>query len=153
MLDTIDEPFTDEVLATPEQVLESVLTHNGRMTLHNPATGQHRTFQIRTQREDAKFAPGKRVVALLTGPDNQTDYQPFAFVDDNGIYVWSSKRNDEKAGGSRWSKFADMLMYPAKYQEHGVEYLFETRCRKCNRPLTDPISIKLGIGPKCRGDA
>lgn len=25
----------------------------------------------------------------------------------------------------------------------------ETRCRRCNKPLTDPDSIKAGIGPVC----
>jgi len=24
------------------------------------------------------------------------------------------------------------------------------RCRQCHRPLTDPVSVKLGIGPVCR---
>jgi hypothetical protein len=27
------------------------------------------------------------------------------------------------------------------------------RCRKCGRPLTDPVSIALGLGPVCRGEA
>ena len=25
------------------------------------------------------------------------------------------------------------------------------RCGRCNRPLTDPVSISLGMGPECRG--
>lgn len=25
------------------------------------------------------------------------------------------------------------------------------RCSKCNRPLTDPFSIAVGMGPECRG--
>lgn len=27
------------------------------------------------------------------------------------------------------------------------------RCKKCNRPLRDPISVAIGVGPECRGDA
>ena len=33
-------------------------THNGTITVSNPATGQHRTFRVRTQKPDARFAPG-----------------------------------------------------------------------------------------------
>jgi hypothetical protein len=27
------------------------------------------------------------------------------------------------------------------------------RCKKCNRPLRDPVSVAIGVGPECRGDA
>lgn len=27
------------------------------------------------------------------------------------------------------------------------------KCKKCGRPLRDPISISIGLGPKCRGEA
>jgi hypothetical protein len=46
---------------------------NGRYTIQNRTTGEHRTFIIRTQPKDSKFAPGCRVAALLTGPDNDSD--------------------------------------------------------------------------------
>jgi len=44
-----------------------------------------------------------------------------------------------------------------KYQERLAKFRAEnpelykepTRCRRCNRILTDPISIKAGIGPEC----
>jgi hypothetical protein len=29
----------------------------------------------------------------------------------------------------------------------------QPRCAKCGRVLTDPVSIALGMGPTCRGDA
>lgn len=28
---------------------------------------------------------------------------------------------------------------------------YAARCRRCHRPLTDPVSISLGMGPECRG--
>ena len=52
----------------PDVAPFDVRTHNGTITIHNPKTGDHRTFQIKTQPADAKFAPGRRVVSLLTGP-------------------------------------------------------------------------------------
>jgi hypothetical protein len=43
---------------------------NGRYTIQSKQTGEHRTFWVKTQAADAKFAPGRRVVSLLTGSQN-----------------------------------------------------------------------------------
>lgn len=136
--------------ATLDTVLQTVdvARYNGRVTILNPETGGHRTFRIRTKSERASFAPGKRIVELLTGPDNGSDYQPFAFVGDNGrVIVWRKKR------GGAFDTFADMLNRPLAWEtSRGLEYSFEVKCRRCNRDLTDPTSIELGIGPVCRGE-
>ena len=134
---------------------------NGKVTLRNRETGEHRTFQIRTQADDAKFAPGKRIVALLTGPNNEEDYTPFAFCFENGVVCWGKKRAEN---GQPWTPFqwyADMLnvLLVSDYQSRkGMTYekydvLFEKRCRVCNRTLTTPESVETGIGPVCAGRA
>jgi len=125
---------------------------NGTFTLTN-GNGGHRTLQIRTQKEDAKFAPGKRIIALLTGPDNTSDYKPFGFVNENGISVWSKKRGKEQ----KFESLARMLWVMAheevnSYTERGCELKQSRKCIRCNRKLTDPTSIDMGIGPVCRGE-
>lgn len=126
----------------------SPITHNGRFTVKSTRTGEHRTFQIRTQDAKATFAPGKRVLSLLTGSDNEADYTGFAFVDDFGIHVWEKKRTEQ------YTALARMLEYLQKHEDAGrVEVYAETTCRKCNRALTTPDSVKTGLGPTCaRGD-
>jgi len=128
-----------------------VRTHNGRVTIENPATGGHRTFRIRTQPADAKFAPGKRVVSLLTGPDNGHDYTGFAFADEGGVHVWAKYRAREFEADTVYQTYARMLADPERWKARGCVYLFEGRCRVCNRALTDPESIRSGIGPVCAG--
>lgn len=129
----------------------SIATHNGKITITNPKTGNHRTFRIRTQADSANFAPGQRIVSLLTGPDNQEDYRGFGFVTEEGrILVWRKKRGNGKP--SEFDIFARMLTEPERYEAEGVTYQFSTRCRRCNHELTDPTSISLGIGPVCRGE-
>lgn len=124
--------------------------HNGYLTITNPVTGNHRTFRIRTQPADARFAPGERVVGLLTGPDNTEDYQGFGFVQPDGsIRVWRSKRGD--GAPSEWERFADLIARRVEYEGRLV-YQESRRCLRCNRELTDPTSIELGIGPVCRGE-
>jgi hypothetical protein len=129
----------------------STKTHNGEITIRNPATGQHRTVRVKTQKEDAKFAPGERIISLLSGPNNDSDYIPFGFVKwDGRVIVWKRFRGNGQR--SFHERLALMVMYPDHYEEHcDVEYRFDTTCRKCNRKLTTPESIDSGIGPVCAG--
>lgn len=127
---------------------------NGRYTIKNRKTGEHRTFEIKTKPMDSTFAPGKRVVAVLTGPDNTADYLGFGFVEDHGIVVWKSKRGEPgKKSSFEW--YADMIWSLALDSgsspfAEAYEFLMEGTCAVCNRPLTEPESIKSGIGPVCR---
>lgn len=127
---------------------------NGIYTIKSAKTGDHRTFKINTQGEKSEFAPGKRVVSLFTGTDNTADehYTGFAFIDDSGIAVWTKKQ-----GEALWQTYADMLWTLAldgafsSWAEKGFTIMSEGRCIRCNRLLTEPNSIKTGIGPICAG--
>lgn len=120
----------------------NILTHNGVFTVKNPLTGEHRTYKIRTQKPDANFAPGKRVVSMLTGSDNTHDYTGFGFVLDTGIQVWKKQ--------AHMAAHAKMLENLAEHARTGkVEVFAATRCRVCNRTLTTPESVASGIGPIC----
>lgn len=136
---------TEEALTIPTEQFR-LSKHNGMLTISNPATGQHRTFRIRTQPADAKFCPGSRIISLLTGPDRSSDWKGFAFVrDDGGIAVWKSCQ--DKVYGT----YANMIFDPAAFIAKGAEYMIEGTCRRCNRPLTHPESIATGLGPICGG--
>ena len=123
---------------------------NGFYTITSP-TGGHRTFQISTQSPRDSFAPGKRIISMLTGQDNEIDYTGFGFVNDDGIRIWAKYR-----GRSFYESCADMLWSMATqgesspYHRKGVRMLLDKRCAKCNRKLTHPASIITGIGPECR---
>jgi len=85
---------------------------NGRYTVESTETGEHRTFWVRTQPADAEFAPGKRVVSLLTGSQNDDPscYTNFGFVDDAGIHVFPSKRcGGEYCKTRHWEDYAYLL--------------------------------------------
>lgn len=109
-------------------------------------TGEHRTFQVRTQKEDAKFMPGVRLLSILEGPDNVSDYRSIGFVNTVGqVVLW---RKNANSAFYKWCVAA--LELPEKYGDR-VEYSFEGRCRRCNRLLTTPESVASGIGPVCEG--
>lgn len=138
-----------EAATTPEfNEPWSLRTHNGCVTITNPQTKNWRTFRVHTQPGTAKFAPGKRILSLLVGPDNVSDYQSFAFVDGGKVKVWKSKRSRDNL------RFVAMLEDPEGFmRRRGLKYSFEGKCRKCNRRLTTAESIERGVGPKCWADS
>ena len=125
----------------------NLATHNGCITVVNPATGNHRTFRIKTQKKDAGFKPGERLVGIMDGPDNIRNYTNFGTVNEDGsIYVWYNHRSPATMQN------AAIISDPVRYMaSHNLEYMFEGRCRICNRKLTNPESIASGLGPECGG--
>jgi hypothetical protein len=117
-----------------------IATHNGEITVRNTVTGNHRTFRIRTQKDDASFAPGQRIVSLFT--NGTKPWVGFGFVKDDGtIAVY------RRYLGTDYEKFAKGLMNPGNWPT--AEFMYAGRCRCCNIKLTNPTSITSGIGPVC----
>lgn len=121
-------------------------THNGIITMRSVRTGDHRTLVVKTQKPDAKFMPGVRLLSILEGPDNTSDYHSIGFVNTVGqVVLW---RKNADSAFYQW--IAAALESPEKYSDR-VEFSFEERCRRCNRLLTTPESVASGIGPVCEG--
>lgn len=138
----------DGVAGAAAPIVRESVIYNGFYTLTFP-DGSHRTFRISTRPAKGKFAPGKRVISILIGPDNTSDYEMVGFVEERGITIWRSKLNG--AGGGKLQEYAAILWDLAVNGEviEGYELAVSRRCLKCNRPLTDPESIERGIGPVC----
>jgi hypothetical protein len=87
---------------------------------------------------------GRRMISLLTGQDNESDYTGFGFIRQDGtIAVWG------KCRGTQFERFADLFERATYWAGRGVEYLAEARCIRCSRKLTSPASLASGIGPEC----
>lgn len=123
----------------------NIASHNGTITVENTRRGTHRTFRIRTQPADAQFAPNERILSLLVGPDNTNDYLQIGFVKDDGsVILWRKYRTEQ------YEALVRVLQRPEHFRELGCVYHYEGRCRRCNRVLTTPMSIKSGMGDVCR---
>lgn len=143
---TIIEDTTHATSPTAAEQTFSIRSHNGTVTALNPATGQHRTFRIRTQPDDADFMPRKRIISLLTGPDNERDFTSFGFVGGDGsIHVWYKKRGTQFEKLARFLERADWFA-----GNQGFTFTWSAKCRRCNRELTTPESLASGLGPICR---
>ena len=117
--------------------------HDGYFTV--TTSGGHRTFRVHTQDQDASFAPGKQVIAFLSGPCNEGDYTSFAFVANGQVYPWKRFQH-----GYDTIIAAARFLVGGDYQAAGKMFALESGlCYVCGRTLTDPLSIETGIGPIC----
>ena len=119
---------------------------NGIFTITNVRSLEHRTFRIRTQKDDARFAPGQRIFSVLTGPDNRHQYTGVGFIN-GGITVWGSQK------GTRFEDYAKFVwkFFTDPDPEWVDQFVCQwaATCIRCNRLLTHPLSIEVGIGPVC----
>jgi hypothetical protein len=136
--------------------MTSTIIPNGFFTITSP-TGEHRTFQVKTVLKGS--LEGKRTLGLLEGPNNTSDYRPFAFVNDNGITVWRKNRGQpdtetgevkasfhEKAARLIWNL---LTVENSGFEKQGFRVEISKRCLVCNRVLSTPESLEIGIGPEC----
>lgn len=131
---------------------------NGKFTIKSEKTGQHRTFRIHTAKRGK--AKGARFVALLTGPDNQSNYTSFAVVSDDWkrIFVFNRMRAARGEKPTEWESYACMLecmlmgLAEGHFEGMGYSISGSRKCARCGRELTEPESIRIGIGPHCRGE-
>lgn len=111
------------------------------------ATGEHRTVRIRTQAPDARFAPGAKVVGVLTGPDNERSYTGVGFLAPEGFRPW---RRAEGTMQARVAGFVCRILLGTQALPEGYTLEESRACIVCGRRLTTPESLALGIGPECR---
>lgn len=108
----------------------------------------HRTFRVSP---DQKWADGKSVIAVLSGPSNTWSYTGVGFVTDTGVRVWKKFSSD-----SRMASLLDRLVADAAgalqltLEMAKQHVLTSENCFVCGKLLTDPTSIEMGIGPVCR---
>jgi hypothetical protein len=105
----------------------------------------HRTFRLRTQGPEEDFAPGKQVIAYLSGRDNTKDYTGFGFVHPGGrLQVWNAHRANKALAAQARDLLDDL---PAKVADGRV--LLAAHCFRCHHLLTVPTSVYAGLGPDC----
>ncbi|MBD3404358.1 hypothetical protein GF420_15820 [candidate division GN15 bacterium] len=155
---TVKNTDRQEILPTFDAAI------NGTVTVYNPKTGGHRTFEVRTEewKANGKWAARRvRVLSLFIGQDNEnrSHFLPFGEVTDDGtVKVWRRDRRT-KCPKKYWDKIpsrkvkqqlAALLEDPEGALGYGLEFTMACRCRRCNRKLTNPESLAIGYGPECQ---
>jgi len=133
-----DKPHQIAVQSSTGQTYRGVAP--GTYTVHYP-DGHYRTFRVRVQESDAKFAPGKAVLEYLHGPSNEADYEGFAFIESGfRLRIWKRFRQTSPAS---------LLDDAEQFARHPEWATLAANCIRCNALLTTPTSVAAGIGPTC----
>lgn len=113
--------------------------------------GEYRTFQVRTQRADAKFAAGETLLSFLSGPDNTADFKTCAFVKGNRVNVWRKfKANGELMADIDAFMNCDLGDAHEMFKDRAETFALESgSCMACGKTLTVPTSLHRGLGPVC----
>lgn len=130
-----------------EDVANYVLAGNATVTVESGKTGKYFTFKvIRSKEVDVLY-----FIHLLTGPDNEDDYQFIGSYDDDRrkftpMHPWT----DYFKQGWPPSVRAANFLFEKLYNKPDLLHVYhEGRCGKCGRKLTTPESIARGLGPEC----
>lgn len=123
---------------------------NGIFTLTNKVTKKTKSFRIATQPDDSKFRPGERIIYMISSPGDSARGKGFGFVSNTSrINVWYSMRS---VSTERWAYLLERYASGRPPRGNLFEFSESRNCIRCNRELTHPESIELGIGPTCRGE-
>jgi hypothetical protein len=132
-------------IATAAASLAFILAGNARVTLVSEKTGARFTYRVRQPQER-----GPHFVSVLVGSDNDRD---FAFL--GTIFERKVFKHGRKSKISPNAPSANAFGWAWRYLGRGesppdCQVWHEGTCGRCGRALTDPTSISLGMGPKCR---
>ncbi len=123
----------------------------GAYTVQNPSSGAHRTYEIGYFK-----AADRYTVKLMTGSDNNSDFTPFATLDTAGKAVRPFAKKSapfvDATEATKWAFHARIVqdfLFNSQRQFPGLLVTPEMKCRRCQRRLTNPVSLDTGIGPEC----
>ena len=130
---------------TKTQAVEAVVQDGTYTLVYKDST--YFTFKITTATKGA--LKDKRIVSYLSGPDNTTDFQGFAFLNPDGtVKVWARYQNGPLIVKAEHLNI--LFTMPARLEKSGLDYaVISGRCRRCNHKLTVPASVARGFGPEC----
>lgn len=117
------------------------------ITLRSTKTQARYTFEIERHDKDNKF----QYVRVLTGGDNDGDYQYMGIIDERGNFKRTKRSAVAETAISylafdwSWQQLAMSKRLPKT-----LEVWHEGSCGRCGRKLTVPESIADGLGPECR---
>ena len=137
-------------IASASEAMKFLLAGNARVTLKSTVTGRHISYRVQCPKDDeGKLDTSIHFVKVLTGPDNESDYQYIGYVRDEKFFHGGAKSFASKdsfsviAFGWALKHLGDLVM------PEGLEVLHEGSCGRCGRTLTVPESIQTGLGPVC----
>lgn len=123
------------------------LAGNATITLQSGQTDRHFTYKIKK----AKDKDNLFFINLLSGPDNEEDYQYIGCYYSDTEYFHPAKPWKDRVAISWPPSLRAMRFFLSKLYNipANLHVFHEGRCGRCGRKLTTPESIARGLGPEC----
>lgn len=136
-------------LTDPADAERFALAGKATLTLVSVKTGNRFTYRISTAPDGACH-----FVALLSGPDNDSDYKYLGRIA-RGIF-WEGRKSPKPGDIGRDAPSMKAFAFAWRAIVSGaipatLEIWHEGSCGRCGRKLTVPQSIAHGFGPECFG--
>ena len=136
-----------KVAISPETIKTALLTDsmNGVFTAVSKITGKDFTYKVK----QSEF--NSRIYTHVFVEQNYLDFKHIGTFFNGKVFKKKAVVDTPTAKGIAWI-LSNVLKGQFKTIEKNVELLHLGSCIKCNRTLTDAVSISIGLGPVCRGD-
>jgi len=131
-----------------QDALDFIFGGNATFTMTSAASGQHFTYKVRQKDETTPF-----FVSVRYKTDGDwTDYRYIGFLHGSDrANLIAGRKGCPDSDSFKALRWALQHLCTRKIPDQ-LTIQHEGACCVCNRPLTDPESIRLGIGPVCRGE-
>lgn len=133
-----------------EKPVDCLSLPNGIWTFVNKETNTRRTVKIMTQNYNKKWNPGRRIVMLLTGPNNDDwgSWTSVGLMDpDYTFQVFNKYRDTQFQKVCEWA--VKILLTDEDKRPASVQVIGFKHCLRCNALLTTPDSVLQNYGPDC----
>lgn len=131
------------LLENPADAFDFMMAGNSTVTIKSVKTGKHFTYKVKKHREKEL-----RFVSVLYDGDDNYNYIGCIFEAGAFKHTKGSKclptAESFRAFNWTWANVRKLTI------PDYLEIWHEGRCGRCGRKLTEPESIRLGIGPICR---
>lgn len=122
-----------------------LLAGKATFTIAN-SNGERYTYKVVYSKKIEKY-----FAYVLTGPDNTRDYTYVGMLKDDYLIPTKKSKYTNDSKIIKVFRFAVDIMNEIKKLPEGYFLDHEGHCGRCGRSLTTPESIKLGLGPVCKG--
>jgi hypothetical protein len=133
----------------PQHARLFLLAGNAHATFVSLATGARFTYKVeRAENLFGDTRPPPHFVSVLTAPDF---YEYLGVIYGSKLYSHGRRSKiSQDAPSARAFGWVWQRLTAGRVPEN-IEVYHEGRCGRCNRRLTDPLSIESGLGPICQG--
>ena len=146
------------LITDPTLMMEFMLAGRAIFTIKSKKSGKHYTYKVTRARDKGEQKSALRWwVGILTGGDNSTDFaklgQIVAYHEGYPRFslVRGTKFRKESPPAAGFEYVLAGIVYGNDAALNSFEFYHEGRCGACGRRLTDPDSIRRGLGPVCAG--